>query len=230
MDEKTILAETQYGAQVSSITSSGTVQEGQKHRSSGNFSLQEQPKGTLALVWAISNNSQENVIAFDVMKDVSGGTDPTIFSNLGQGSVTATNTDRSLYIANPKNTGGNSFLVTADALTQMPPNAPVVASTVSNPTPSSGQKHRSSSNFSTEQNTQNGVLLYWQVTNNPNAVSISFDVMKDVTGTDPTIFTGLKNGSTTKVERSDSLYIANPQNAGGQNFTVTVTVLPNKLS
>lgn len=229
MAEKT-LAETQYGPQVSSITSSGTVQPDQKHRSSGNFSLEEQPKGTFALVWSISNNSQANVITFDVMKDLSVGIDSTIFSGLGQGSVTATNTDRSLYIANPKNTGESSFLVTANAITEMPPNAPAVASVVSDPKPSPDQKHRSSSNFSTEPNTQNGVLLYWEVTNNPNAPSITFDVMKDVVGFDSTLFTGLKSGSTTKVERSDSLYIANPQHTGGQNFTVTVKVLPNKLS
>lgn len=91
-----------------SVSSEPNPSPGQKHRSSGNFSTVNCSGSKLK--WSCSQG-----IVFDVMKDVSGGTDPTIFHDLTNGSETDTNQDRSLYIANPRHTTEN-FTVSVDPL------------------------------------------------------------------------------------------------------------------
>ena len=81
------------------VTSESRPQAGQTARSSGNFSTQ----GCAAsLRW-----TAPTPIVFDVKQDVSGGTDPTPFSGLTNDVVTVNPNQRSLYIANPRNAGGN---------------------------------------------------------------------------------------------------------------------------
>jgi hypothetical protein len=87
-----------------SITSEPTPQAGQKHRSSDNFSTGG--CGSVSIRWSAPGG-----ITFDVMKDVSGGTDPVIHAGLTNGSITSNDQARSLYIANPRNATGD-FLVT----------------------------------------------------------------------------------------------------------------------
>ncbi|WP_411205876.1 DeoR family transcriptional regulator [Priestia filamentosa] len=99
--------------QIASVTSLSTPQEGQKNRSSGNFSIENLPAGTYALKFVVDGaNSSTH---FNVMKDVSGGTDPTIWSNVYSGNTTDVQTDRSFYIANPSGTNSN-FTVKVYAL------------------------------------------------------------------------------------------------------------------
>jgi hypothetical protein len=97
---------------LASVTSEGQPQQGQKHRSSGNFSTQTS-NPPQKVQWWITDNSQSSSITFDVMEDKSLAPDPTIYAGLKNGSVTSYYSSRSLYIANPKNTGGNSFGVQA---------------------------------------------------------------------------------------------------------------------
>ncbi|SMF71096.1 DeoR family transcriptional regulator [Priestia filamentosa] len=99
--------------QIAAVTSLSTPQEGQKNRSSGNFSVENLPAGTYALKFVVEGaNSGTH---FNVMKDVSGGTDPTIWSNVYSGNTTDVQTDRSFYIANPSGTNSN-FTVKVYAL------------------------------------------------------------------------------------------------------------------
>lgn len=100
--------------------------------------------------------------------------------------------------------------------------ATFVTSIVSGPTPQSGQKNRSSNNFSTKGAPSNSTLI-WVVQNNASADNISFNVMEDKSVShDPTIFSDVHNCNKTKDYSSGSLYISNPEGAGGQNFTVSV--------
>jgi hypothetical protein len=96
---------------LASVRSEPGPQQGQRHRSSGNFSTQGAPGGTRNLCWNISGNSSAGRISFDVMRDISAGTDPVIFSGLRNGSRTGYYSSRSLYIANPREAGGHSFVV-----------------------------------------------------------------------------------------------------------------------
>ncbi|MEH2180485.1 DeoR family transcriptional regulator [Nostoc sp.] len=81
------------------ITSEAAPQAGQKARSSGNFSTQ----GCAAnLRWSVPTP-----IVFDVAKDVSGGSDPTLYPGVTNDVVTVNPNERSLYIANPRNAPGN---------------------------------------------------------------------------------------------------------------------------
>ena len=99
--------------QIAAVPSLSTPQEGQKNRSSGNFSVENLPAGTYALKFVVEGaNSGTH---FNVMKDVSGGTDPTIWSNVYSGNTTDVQTDRSFYIANPSGTNSN-FTVKVYAL------------------------------------------------------------------------------------------------------------------
>jgi hypothetical protein len=103
--------------QLAQITSEGQPQEGQKHRSSGNFSTEGAPNGTTGYQWSVSNASNPGNVKFDVMEDKSAGIDPTIFSGVKDGTQTGTYSSRRLYIANPSGTNGGSFLVTVYAIT-----------------------------------------------------------------------------------------------------------------
>lgn len=98
---------------IASVTSEPQPQKGQKHRSSGDFSTDGVPNGYSKLYWEVSGVPVPKGISFDVNKDKTG-TDPVIFRNLTDGSVTGVFEDRQLYIANPR--GANtSFLVTVYA-------------------------------------------------------------------------------------------------------------------
>ncbi|MCY8233496.1 DeoR family transcriptional regulator [Priestia endophytica] len=99
--------------QIAAVTSLSTPQEGQKNRSSGNFSVENLPAGTYALKFVVEGGNSGT--HFNVMKDVSGGTDPTIWSNVYSGNTTDVQTDRSFYIANPSGTNSN-FTVKVYAL------------------------------------------------------------------------------------------------------------------
>lgn len=96
---------------IAAVTSNGTPQPGQSHRSSGNFSLENVPPGVTRIQWFVTDNSNAGQIVFDVMEDKSLWPDPTIWKGLHNGSVTDLQTSRSFYIANPANTGGNTFTV-----------------------------------------------------------------------------------------------------------------------
>ncbi|MGJ5673581.1 MAG: hypothetical protein ACR9NN_08230 [Nostochopsis sp.] len=87
-------------------------------------------------------------------------------------------------------------------------------SVTSSPSPQSGEKNRSSGNFST-QNCE--PRLKWEV-----APRIIFNVMRDKSaGKDPVILSNVNDGKVTDAIDIRSLYIANPQNAT-ENFEVKV--------
>ena len=98
--------------QIASVRSEGTPQDGQKHRSSGNFSTEEVPSGYNGFAWEVSETEQPGNVKFDVMEDKSVQKDPIIFNQLTDGSATGVQEARRLYIANPSGSNGGSFLVT----------------------------------------------------------------------------------------------------------------------
>jgi len=96
---------------IAAVTSEGTPEKGQEHRSSGDFST-ETPDEPQQLQWFVSGNT--NPVEFDVMKDNSLRPDSCVWSSLTNGSITSYESSRSYYIANPVNTGNppESFVVT----------------------------------------------------------------------------------------------------------------------
>jgi hypothetical protein len=99
--------------EIASVTSLPTPQPGQKNRSSGNFSVENLPPGTYALKFVVEGGNPGT--HFNVMKDVSGGIDPTIWTDVYSGNTTSVQTDRSFYIANPSGADSN-FIVKVYAL------------------------------------------------------------------------------------------------------------------
>ncbi|MCC5643149.1 hypothetical protein LC607_09380 [Nostoc sp. CHAB 5824] len=108
------------------------------------------------------------------------------------------------------------FSFTAFSVMMQPP-APVFAQSTcacvtSESRPQSGQRNRSSGNFSTQ---GCAASLKWTA-----PIPIVFDVKQDVSGgSDPTPFSGLTNDVVTVNPNQRSLYIANPKNANA-SFTV----------
>ncbi len=96
---------------IASVTSQPAPQEGQEHRSSGSFSTEDAPSGTKKLQWYVTENDHFETIEFDVMKDKKLQRDPVVFSKIKSGDVTDYKSDRQLYIANPTNAGGKTFIV-----------------------------------------------------------------------------------------------------------------------
>lgn len=92
--------------------------------------------------------------------------------------------------------------------------------------PQSGQKNRSSGNFTTEGAPSGTTNLLWRVVPLDNTVAasaISFKVMEDRSAaTDPVIFSGVKDNTTTDYKSSRSFYIANPSGSGPSGFNVLV--------
>lgn len=100
----------------------------------------------------------------------------------------------------------------------------VVASVVSAPAPIDGNDHNSSKDFQFV-NLPGGGNLTVQITDNPNADNITFNLWEDINNRrDQTVETDLHNGSTfpaDRVDEDDEYYIGDPANADDQNFTVT---------
>jgi hypothetical protein len=111
VDESAIHAQAE--TEIASVTSLPTPQEGQKNRSSGNFSVENLPEGTYALKFVVEGANPGT--HFNVMEDVSGGFDPTIWSNIYDGNTTDVQTNRSFYISNPSGADSN-FVVKVYAL------------------------------------------------------------------------------------------------------------------
>jgi hypothetical protein len=98
-----------------------------------------------------------------------------------------------------------------------------IASVRSEGNPQSGQKHRSSGNFSTDDTPDGYQQFQWEVSETENPANVKFDVMEDKSvQSDPVIFRQLTNGSTTDVKKARRLYIANPSGSNGGSFLVTV--------
>ena len=64
---------------IATVLSQTSPLEGQSNRSSGNFSTESLPVGTQYLKWVITDGGNPDIISFNVMKDVSSGTDHIIF-------------------------------------------------------------------------------------------------------------------------------------------------------
>lgn len=92
----TLAPEEEKSKLIATITSEARPQSGQKNRSSGNFAIQTLPSGTYALRWSAPSG-----VFFNVMRDVSVGKDPVVFSTVSDGTTTSYPTSRAYYIANP---------------------------------------------------------------------------------------------------------------------------------
>lgn len=102
-------------------------------------------------------------------------------------------------------------------------NRQLVSTIVSQPQPQSGQKNRSSNNFSTKTAPAGTKYFQFEVAEAPDNDAVFFNVMQDKTAaTDPVIYFNEGNGNRTNIiTKSDSLYISNPSGAS-TNFEVKI--------
>ena len=102
---KTILNNTKMADSqqlIAAVRSDPGPQPGQSHRSSGNFSTDNAASSATSFLFKIDqSNPKWESIHFDVMQDVSGGTDPVIYTDVYDGNRESVVRQRSLYIANP---------------------------------------------------------------------------------------------------------------------------------
>ena len=92
---------------IAAVESDPHPRPGQKHRSSVNFSTDRADKKAMYFIFRIDDgNPRWEVISFDVMEDKRGA-DPVVYKNVFSGNKVAVVSERSLYIANPKNADGD---------------------------------------------------------------------------------------------------------------------------
>ncbi|MGV2487886.1 UNVERIFIED_CONTAM: phosphatidylinositol phosphodiesterase, partial [Bacillus mycoides] len=103
---------------ISQISSESSPLSGQKNRSSQNFKIDSLPVGTKELKWIIepSEKDHPSTISFNVMIDVSLGTDSIRWKNISHGSRTEAYTNTKYYIASPLG-ATNKFTVKIYAIT-----------------------------------------------------------------------------------------------------------------
>lgn len=100
-----------------------------------------------------------------------------------------------------------------------------LCSVTSSSDPQSGQDHRSSGNFSTEEAPSGTTKLTFSVdpTSNTAWSTLTFDVKEDNSmWLDKTVYSGVKNGSVENYTSNRSYYIANPSGATGSTFVVNI--------
>jgi len=89
----------------------------------------------------------------------------------------------------------------------------------SEPSRIDGQDHRSSWADAEFRTLDNGSQFTLRV--NGGASTLAFDLMQDVSGgNDPVVHSGVKNGSTVKLDMGKAYYIANPKDAQNLPFAV----------
>lgn len=87
---------------ISTVVSQPKPQDGQKNRSSNNFSTKSIPSGTKYLLFEVAETPDNDAVFFNVMLDKTAATDPTIYHNEGNGNRTnIIEKSDSLYISNP---------------------------------------------------------------------------------------------------------------------------------
>ncbi|MED3463897.1 phosphatidylinositol phosphodiesterase, partial [Bacillus thuringiensis] len=103
---------------ISQITSESIPLSGQKNRSSQNFNITNLPIGTKGLKWVVEPTEKDNAsaISFNIMVDVSLGTDSVRWKKLSNESRTEAYTNAKYYIANP-NGATSKFTVKIYAIT-----------------------------------------------------------------------------------------------------------------
>lgn len=92
---------------------------------------------------------------------------------------------------------------------------------VSSYKPLSGQDNRSGDNFQFFSLPSGDFTV--QITDNPNATSLTCTVMKDVSGGRDPVISSLKNGATVSAKSfatGTNYYLASPNGAGSSNFAV----------
>lgn len=187
----------QTASNTGSVDSENEPQDGQNERSSKNFSTKNM-QGT-ALLWYVDEG-----ISFDIKID-KAGTDPFYATNVKNGTITPYTSSDKLYIANPKG-ATKKFTVRFSAFT--PEDGSI--SIWSAKDHQSGQSHRASCNFSFP------AQCYYRV---ECPSSVSFDIYRDVSGSDSRVYQGVKNGTVLERCQYDNLYIYSPSGAS-EAFTI----------
>ena len=185
-----------------SVVSEDGPRDGQKHRSSSNFSTKGMNKGKI--LWTCESDD----ITFDVYIDKTGS-DDVFATSLFNTAITDFIESDKLYIANPANAKGD-FTITYEIIEE---NAGCVYIT-SAASHLDGQDHRSSQNFNLGDS--NHYLVQC-----PD--SVSFTIEQDVTGSDKVVYENVKNGSIIQNHLTSNLYISDPT---GAKSAFMVTFVP----
>lgn len=206
------------------IESQPSPLEGQKHRSSINFTTEQFDEKCSLLFSAYYNygkTTQERAlnVVYDIKADKTG-IDPTYLSDVTFGECHQNTHHRNLYIANPKN-AEEKFTVVIE------PGVYVK----SEPSHQPGQKHRSSDDFSAY-NFQDVKIVFnvyydYGTKEQQHAKGITFDIMENKpVKKDPVLLSGIQDGTVDidkKINGKTDIYIANPVGAL-KEFTVVLTV------
>ena len=93
---------------LSAVTSLSHPQDGQGHRSSGNFTTENTASEVTTLVFKVATyNPDWQNIHFDVWQDISSASDDLIYSNVYDGNRVPVVSRRQLFISDPQGTNSD---------------------------------------------------------------------------------------------------------------------------
>lgn len=185
---------------IAEIKSKKVPQDGQKHRSSDNFSLENAQSKYLR--WECIPNA-----GFKVCIDISHGTDQTLYRYMANGAVMPLNASKKakFYIADPCDVE-EDFVVRVYEANESEYKVPVRNK------PLNGEDHRASENFDIKYSAIIGC--------DPDA---EFDIKKDIpTFVDTTIQKKISNNGI--IVKDQNIYFANPSNIDNNNCLVSISM------
>lgn len=202
------------------VLSSKSVQSGQKHRSSINFTTESFGKNCSLIIrayydYGTTDQREAKDVSFDIKVDKTG-TDSTWKENIKSGYCCNNTNDRNLYIANPVNAKQDFMVVIESGITIKSSSKPL-----------DGEKHRSSENFSTTGFSDKAKIKFtafydYGTENVTPATGIRFNIKQDKKATkDPVIWTDIAFGDTKENKPESKLYIADPSDTD-KSFVVVI--------
>lgn len=94
---------------IATLQSASSPLAGQSNRSSwANMSYRALPDGT---VFTLTVSGGSAGVSFNIMQDVSGGSDPTVVKGATNGSEVRLDSNKAYYISNPQNANAQPFVV-----------------------------------------------------------------------------------------------------------------------
>lgn len=206
---------------VVTITSANEIQEGQLHRSSGNFTLEEFGHHAEMFFRAYYDyGTDKQMEAEDVMFDIwidEQLKDPVYLRDITSGYASSNTKHKQLYIANPRH-AQKEFTVVAEYGVRIDSQSRTM----------DDHKHRSSDNFATERLSHGDIQFHtyyhYGTVAQIAAPEVTFSIRQNkLVLHPPVIWKDVVDGTVVRNQAFEKLYVADPQNAV-EPFTIIITM------
>lgn len=207
---------------VVAVTSAKDIQEGELHRSSHNFTLEEFGKKAEMFFrvyydYGTEKQIEAEDVMFDIWIDEPMLKDPVFVRDITTGHATTNTKNRDLYIANPRK-AQKEFTVVAEYGVRVDSQSQIM----------DDHKHRSSQNFATSNlahgDIQFHTYYHYGTPAQIPAPKVSFSIRQNkMVLHPPVIWKDVGDGTIVRNQAFEKLYVADPHGAV-EPFTVIITM------